>query len=145
MEKDIAKFSNCYSAREKTDDFSFSSSKNAITLKEKKVTLSNKLANLFHILYFHQNTLVTRESIINSLWKSKDKNNESKLTHHICMLRKVLVENFKDHIQIETVPKLGYILRIKSILKTSEYNELKRLKSLGWQVNLPAQKNSSQN
>lgn len=71
-----------------------------LTPKEKEVLL---------ILYRHRGNTVSREQILENVWKSP-LGNDSGLTQAISKLRQIFADDPKNPKLIKTIPKLGYQL-----------------------------------
>ena len=75
--------------------------------KDKKVRLQPRLSKLLAIFLANVDVLLTREELIDILWRDKAVN-EDALSRCIAELRATLGDNRQSPIYIETVPKRGY-------------------------------------
>ena len=88
-------------------------------INNEKYHLRNKLFLLFEYLMDHQDKLIKREELITNIWSGNYYIGEKGLTHAICMLRNMLRKDPNCGVTIDTIPKTGYRLRVKST-KTSQ-------------------------
>ena len=79
----------------------------------KVLLIEPRLSKLLYFLSLNINTNVSRPYLVEHIWNDTIVNEES-LTRAVSDLRKLLFENFKDGIQIETLRGRGYRLTINS-------------------------------
>ena len=79
----------------------------------KTLILEPRLSKLLYLLSLNVNAIVSREYLVNNIWKDTIVNEDS-LTRAIADLRKLLSNNFENTVVINTIPKRGYILSIKT-------------------------------
>lgn len=77
----------------------------------KALILEPRLSKLMYFLCVHDNSVVSREYLIENIWQDTIVNEES-LTRAISDLRKQLVGNFVKAPKIETIRKRGYKITI---------------------------------
>ena len=79
----------------------------------RSVRLEYQLARLFEILCENQGNLVSKEVLIEWVWKENVMVGQEALPKNIWRLRKVLKENQLDVcLQVKTVPKRGYLIKV---------------------------------
>ena len=82
-------------------------------------SLEPRLVKILTILLKRQGKVVTRQSLINSIWGNYN-SGEELLTHSISMIRKQVGNDL-----IRTIPKSGYLIEAfyptKSLIKASKY------------------------
>ena len=81
-------------------------------------------ANLLKLLLEHSGKLVSREHIIDVLWKNKVVNEEA-LSRSIAELRKALQDSATQPVYIKTIPKQGYQF-IGSVIDLAEHKKVNR-------------------
>lgn len=89
--------------------------------QNKTVILEPRLAKLMYLLSLNANALVSREYLVQHIWKDTIVNDES-LTRAIADLRKTLLKNFSQAINIDTIPKRGYKLTFAPKGKNRVFN-----------------------
>lgn len=80
--------------------------------KGKVLLIEPRLSKLLYYLSYNANTNVSREYLVSNIWADTIVNEES-LTRAVSDLRKLLIENFRDSINIETIRGRGYKLSLK--------------------------------
>lgn len=88
-------------------DWQFNPMDGQLNSKQKSVRLQPRLAQLLTLLLSHQGELLSRNALIDVVWKDKLVN-EDALSRCIAELRAALGDNSAAPIYIETVPKKGY-------------------------------------
>ena len=88
----------------------YSSKFRIIASQKNSVMLRFKLNRVLENLVANKDDLVTREELIQQIWKGNYYIGEKALTHSVCILRQVFHSLGEEKIQIVTVPKSGYCL-----------------------------------
>jgi len=83
-----------------------------LTINEKRYHLRFKLFHLITYMINKPNQLITRQELIEEVWKGNYYIGEKGLTHAICMLRTLIKKDPHYSLRIETIPKTGYQLRV---------------------------------
>ena len=79
----------------------------------KVLLLEPRLSKLLYFLSLNTNTIVSRSYLIAHIWSETIVNEES-LTRAVSDLRKLLIKNYNQRIQIETIRGRGYKLVLAS-------------------------------
>ena len=79
----------------------------------KPLVLEPRLSKLLYLLCQNVNAIVSRDYLIENIWKDSIVN-EGSLTRAIADLRKILSNNFNSAIKIDTIPKRGYKLVLQA-------------------------------
>ena len=98
--------------RENKDyDFTFDNHNSEIFLENSKKTISltNKEANIFEILLENENKSVSKDFILEKIWKESEKPSSRFVDVHVHNLRNKLLDN-KFSGRIETIRNAGYKL-----------------------------------
>ena len=74
--------------------------------------IRSKLSRVLELLIKNQNNITLRKEILEKVWYGNYYTGEPGMTHTICCLRKLLKDFSGNSIQINTIPKCGYILLI---------------------------------
>lgn len=91
---------------------------------ENGVKLEPRIANLLELLILRSPEVVTREELIEEVWKNYG-GAEDALNHAISQLRKVLHDGDKQNRIIETIPKRGYRIRqVKKLAPQSNWSRV---------------------
>ncbi|MCO7225038.1 winged helix-turn-helix domain-containing protein [Pleionea sp. CnH1-48] len=85
--------------------------------------LRNKLFLLLNYLVINQNRLINRDELISNIWDGNYYIGEKGLTHAVCMLRNLLKKDPDCGVLIDTIPKTGYRLRIRTENKEAPTEE----------------------
>jgi DNA-binding winged helix-turn-helix (wHTH) protein len=88
-----------------------------LIINETSHHLRLKLFHLLIVLMEYQGKPVTREELINRVWKGNYYIGEKGLTHAICMLRTILKQPGASGVSIETVLNTGYQLKVKPLMQ----------------------------
>ena len=85
------------------------------------LTLSPKAFDLLLALVERSGHILKKEELMKAVWP-EDVVEESNLTHHISVLRKVLGEDAGEHLYIETIPRRGYrfVATVRELRDVSE-------------------------
>lgn len=83
-----------------------------LIINQQRHRLRYKLFHLMRYLAEHPNQLITRQTLIDEVWRGNYYIGEKGLTHAVCMLRSLLKQDESYSVRIETIPKTGYQLRI---------------------------------
>ncbi|WP_144393052.1 winged helix-turn-helix domain-containing protein [Pleionea sediminis] len=87
----------------------------SLIINEQHHRLRNKLFQLLVYLIDKRNTLVSRKELIDAIWDGNYYIGEKGLTHAVCILRTKLKEAGDSGLSIETIPKTGYLLKVKGV------------------------------
>lgn len=85
--------------------------KRLYVVNDRSVPLSRKEAELLKLLCFNKNKLVTREFILNEVWKSSDYYASKSMDVYLTKVRKIIKED--QSISLQNVHGSGYVLREK--------------------------------
>jgi DNA-binding winged helix-turn-helix (wHTH) protein len=81
-----------------------------IASQDNSVILRYKLNSVLENLVMHKDDLVTRNELIEQIWKGNHYIGEKALTHSVCILRQIFLSLGDEKIEIVTMPKSGYCL-----------------------------------
>lgn len=95
----------------------------SLTINNNTHHLRLKLFHLLLALIESQGKPVTREELINRVWKGNYYIGEKGLTHAICMLRTILKQPGATGVTIETVLNTGYRLKVKPLMQQDKSKE----------------------
>ncbi len=80
---------------------------------QNRISIENQLMKILVLLWQNEGEVVQRSTFVKHVWQGNELVGREALTKNISRLRKVLAANDLDSIlEIETVPKKGYKLRI---------------------------------
>jgi DNA-binding response OmpR family regulator len=83
-------------------------------INDQSLPLSRKEAELLKLLCFNKNKLVTREFILNEVWKSSDYYASKSMDVYLTKVRKILKED--QSISLENIHGSGYVLKEKQLM-----------------------------
>lgn len=83
-----------------------------IQLGEQNIHLRQKLMLVLQALIQNNGRLISRDSLIDQIWRGNYYTGKKGLTHTICLLRRILNLDIKQSVRIITIPKRGYRLEV---------------------------------
>jgi len=76
------------------------------------VYLRNKLNDVLNYMIVNQHRAVSRNELVENIWRGNFYTGVKAVTHSVCKLRKTFSELGEDKVSIKTLPKQGYALQI---------------------------------
>lgn len=93
----------------KLGDYEVMPDRNAVINKGSTIHLEPKIMDVCYCLAQNCGKVVSREQLINAVWKT-DLGSDESLTRAISLLRKTFSQSGSNEVNIETIPKRGYRL-----------------------------------
>ena len=103
------------------------------------IKLDFKLAGILNLLFAQKGQLIERQLFIQKLWDDNALAGEKALNRNMSRLRSLLKKNELHHLlEIQTVPKKGYILKIKETAKPAiQKTQFLSISSIGKKLIFP--------
>ncbi|WP_196139813.1 winged helix-turn-helix domain-containing protein [Aliikangiella sp. G2MR2-5] len=96
----------------KVGNVEFDAMTQSLSCDQGTLYLRQKLNDVLYLMVINQSKPVSRHELIEKVWNGNIYTGTKAVTHSVCELRKAFQNLGADDIEIKTLPKRGYILKV---------------------------------